>query len=504
MTRGWLLALALTTAWGFSGKRTAEAPPVTLRIYYSANREGEIEPCGCQVHQWGGLDRWSALLSRDDVLNEVTLKVEAGDSFFSLPEMDPGRLEREKLRAKVMAKAFRRVGLNAFTPGERDLAAGVPFLKELEIESGAVFLAANLGYREGKAPFASHFLIERNELRIGLIGVVGQKALRVTSMKVTDPAAAVRRSLSDLRKDDPHVIVVLSHAGLEEDRALAKIDGVDLIVGSHSQDALEQPERFGKAAIVQSPNQGQQAGRIRLQFPAREWIEHKWLPVDGTAGADATVTAWIAEYKEAVRQLALKQSEPAAPATPDRPFVANPNFCKNCHRKQYDFWAETKHSSAILVLQSKNQLFDPDCVGCHTLGYGAAGGFAKITQPIVVEREGKKGGPFVERMLKAVFAVDPGKGPLDSRQEPARHKALRLSYHKAIADLADSGKLQRNYLGVQCEHCHGNRQGHPAENSQTVKRVSEATCKGCHTPPHAAPYDPKNFSKAACPLSSRS
>ncbi len=491
-------------AWAFSGAKPKVTPPGTLRVYFSANREGELEPCGCQVHQLGGFDRLVTFMGAEKPGTDGKVFVEAGDSFFSLPEMEKGRLEREKLKARLMAEFFFRLKLDAFCPGERDFAAGLPFLKELEKESGATFVAANLEDGEGKHPFKASRLVERAGLKVGIIGIVGKEALsRVGGVKVSDPISALKSEIEKLHDSGAHAIIVLSHQGLEADKQTAAVEGVDLVVSSHSLDPLADPIRVKSAAIVQTQNQGQQIGSIRLKFPEREFSDHKVFNLDSDTPSDKAVLDAITKYKEVVRQTALKQSSNVPPVTDASPYVANSGYCRNCHTKQYDFWATTKHASAILVLYAKNQIFDPECIGCHTLGFDRPGGFSNITQPLVFDPPKKKKGAFVETFLKEVFQADTGSGPLDSRKDPARHKKLHDAYWKSVKKLEGSGTLARNYLGVQCEHCHGNRAGHPASEIPTVKKVSEVSCKNCHTPPHAAPYDPAKFQSVACPISSK-
>ena len=70
---------------GFS-KAERQKPPEGLQLLFSGSREGEIEPCGCEVHQIGGLHRLAEFL-RKTPSPYPRLLVEVGDTFFSLPTM---------------------------------------------------------------------------------------------------------------------------------------------------------------------------------------------------------------------------------------------------------------------------------------------------------------------------------------------------------------------------------------------------------------------------------
>lgn len=51
--------------------------------------------------------------------------------------------------------------------------------------------------------------------------------------------------------------------------------------------------------------------------------------------------------------------------------------CIECHAEQYEFWLGTRHSRAFATLEATDQETDAECVGCHTIGYQALGGFAR-------------------------------------------------------------------------------------------------------------------------------
>src|SRR5688500_17734037 len=69
----------------------AEARKPSLRLIYTANLRGVLDPCGCQAQQPGGLARRAAVLKplQDDDLPTVTL--DAGDNLV------PGRPDKDML-----------------------------------------------------------------------------------------------------------------------------------------------------------------------------------------------------------------------------------------------------------------------------------------------------------------------------------------------------------------------------------------------------------------------
>lgn len=69
------------------------------------------------------------------------------------------------------------------------------------------------------------------------------------------------------------------------------------------------------------------------------------------------------------------------------------NNCKKCHLKEYRSWAETKMAKTFETLKpgvaaeakkaagvdpDKDYTADPECLACHTVGYGKEGGFVDM------------------------------------------------------------------------------------------------------------------------------
>ena len=51
------------------------------------------------------------------------------------------------------------------------------------------------------------------------------------------------------------------------------------------------------------------------------------------------------------------------------------NTCQSCHEQEYLQWSATRHAFAYQTLVKKERYFDPNCVSCHTTGFGYTTGF---------------------------------------------------------------------------------------------------------------------------------
>lgn len=79
----------------------------------------------------------------------------------------------------------------------------------------------------------------------------------------------------------------------------------------------------------------------------------------------------------------------------DAPAYVGSKACKSCHSDAYNSWKKTKLASALDSLKAGNALevkkkmgidptkdfsADPQCVKCHTTGYGEKGGFVSLSK----------------------------------------------------------------------------------------------------------------------------
>lgn len=491
-----LAALSPTGAWP-AGADPGRPP---LEILFFSNRQGEIEPCGCQTGQIGGLDRLLNHLRRHPPAPHA-IAVDAGDTFFSLPELPDSRRPQERGRAWLISDTYRLLGLTAFTPGERDFALGAGELERLIGATGGALVSANLDLTGvGPSPFRPYVVVTRGPWRIGITGVTGEEGLAgKEGIRVDAPVPALRRAVESLRKERPDLLVVLSHLGLSGDRAIAAEGLADVVVGSHSMDLLVRPEVVGRTVILQGDIEGRQVGRMIWTGGDPRQIPMTLVELDTRFDGPNEIGTAMKEHRENVRKLAFEPKAGAQPAA-GGPFVAHPARCRSCHEAQHDFWATTKHSSAYLVLFAKNQHFNPECIGCHSLGFESPLGFKKIAEPIRLKPGAVpkvEGEAPVESIMKKIFAGDAG-GPLDSRKEKARHDRLHDRYQAEMGRLEAAGSIEKVHIGVQCEHCHGNRHGHPG--APAPKKVRESSCLQCHVPPNDTDFDFKKLvAKVACP-----
>ena len=110
--------------------------------------------------------------------------------------------------------------------------------------------------------------------------------------------------------------------------------------------------------------------------------------------------------------------------------------CKTCHITEWTSWKATKHAHAYHTLEVAGHETDPDCLTCHTVGFGFSTGFLSVEET-------------------------------------------------------------PNHLDVGCENCHGAGSAHVKQQQNEVSKVTdvgygkvtETTCLVCHTVENSPKFD---------------
>lgn len=426
-----------------------------VKVIYSANVDGEMEPCGCRSNPTGGINRRWRFLKQFGL--GTSLSIDSGDLFYQSVPAPPFLSKQWNYQARVLLRAYNSFGVEVMTPGELDFANGLDQLESLMLDAKFKMISANL-YRKstGKLLFSPSVVLNKGGKRVALFGIIDETLQLPPEVEARDHLAAAQKMVSELRtKAD--VVVALTHQGLEKDIELAKaVPGIDAIFGAHTQSFLIEPTRVGDTLIFQPSFRGQHIGLYADGENKMYQIDDRFdtksgetpNPLDKVLSDSKTDIARI--NKEAESE--LMGSNPFG--EPTKKLVAHfQTFtqCAQCHTAQYDFHKNTPHMKAYATLVKAKQSANLDCLKCHTVGMQSPGGWTAMSK-LVLSKTNK---------------------PIDAKNFAT---SLPNMDEKALS------KVSKAFINVQCENCHGAAGGHPTEGVTALsKDVSTTTCLQCHT-----------------------
>jgi hypothetical protein len=281
---------------------------------------------------------------------------------------------------------------DAIALGDQEFVLGVGRLRQLKNEYKLPFICANVLDASGQTVFpASVIWTVPNPgrrgapVKVGIFAVVADRAFGFpalewrTGLKVDPPVEAARRQVELLTHAGCDLIVALSHQELEDSRAMAAaVPGIDVIVCGHDERVLPKGERVGKTLLVSTGESGRIMGALALASP---------LEPKGRPQVNLTMTELSAQMPDAQPVMDLywqyvKEAKDKPPPdwdlTPIPPVYDTAESCKKCHPQEFDAWAKTRHARAFESIRRTGRQDDPECILCHTLGYGRKGGFTSM------------------------------------------------------------------------------------------------------------------------------
>jgi len=441
---------------------------------------------------------------------------------------DPSEVER---RARLLSTALARIGITAFSPGERDLTIGPALLQRLLRKAKIPTVAANLFDKRGRRLFDADRMVDVAGVKVGIFGVIrplpdSEAAWQAWELTARDPVATARDEVASLRGRGAQLIVALVHVGQAADtrKLLQEVPGIDWAVAGHSELNLETPEEIGGARLLEAMSMGKQFGRLDLHV------------VDGTGrfvdrGQRTQLLTILADHKRQIADLRKRAAETEAGKPGDKPSPMAAYYEQRIKELEKSIATETALAAAIPA-EVKGSWFENRIVPLDTSIPDHAG-MAPLVAAYNQENSrravaGKPVGLAARdpHMVTPVPAPGPGApAVVEKDTEPLRYAGTvacgschpaalafwRTTKHARALDTLKKTKRERDptcvgchvtgYLlpggtrdialatarlrDVGCESCHGPGVAHlTADDKQasTSRKVAAAVCLGCHTP----------------------
>lgn len=467
-----------------------------LHIIVTHNINGETHPCGCRHFPLGGLPQVAGKLAELQKEAEVIF-VDVGDTFFPTIQVPKSQEGSQLENAKGLSSALSDIGLKFHVPGDYDLAPGIEEYKKIIADKKFRLLVANL--KDSKLlPHQRWALFEKGPHKIALIGLVNPDIYPSSSAAYfSDPKEALKKAMDELKKEgikvgDPFTrIIVFSHSGMDFDEKLAKeFEGIDWIVGAHTQNFTTHPQKEGMTQIVQVLSKNHYLGNITLAMNGSKDQDTYSIIEIRDELADLLKpnpwTAWIDQHKNKINEIKANEMSHMVKSDSLESYMTA-RSCMDCHSDQSQKWMQTPHALAFVTLLNANEANNPSCIGCHTLGFQDPQGFSRMEDMVRFEgiEEEKKNDHLANYLkdLKSSFSK------IKSVRELSEKDLVKHS--KTWQKIEEKYKVADNHMNVQCLNCHSFVADHPFDDkSKRMPREMamdqmKSKCLTCHIPDQA-------------------
>jgi hypothetical protein len=412
-------------------------PKPDLAILLSGSMHGYLLPCGCSHPQVGGLERRYNFAQILRQKGWPLVAVDAGD----VPQQEgPVHLPNQQglIKYRYAMKAMQLIGYSAVSIGEYDAALSLhKTLGEWALnEQSPRVVVANLTDADTTYPGETEqwqkVPVAGANFTVGITGLVGGSVAKKIHAKDKDPVFGRGRGSLDgvLGKMEKEAVdfrillyqgsqTVAAEKGFEAEavECAKAYPQFDLILALSEEDEpssepvwVTDKESGKKILVAALGHKGKYVGVVgvnRTGNPRRPYelryqlVEmSEFFKTPDAEKPSQPIVKLIDAYTRELRdskpsylerygqmrhplQVAVKDAEPS--------YVGS-DKCKKCHESAYAVWKKTPHSHAYQTLVDakypSNRQYDPECIVCHTVGFGYKDGFRDAQQTPHLENVG--------------------------------------------------------------------------------------------------------------------
>jgi len=441
-----------------NGKYFEGWPKPKLALVFTGFQDGYLEPCGCagMLEMKGGLSRRMSFFGTLKEMDWPVVAIDGGD-------LCNGKVDKQsELKFGHTLEAFRIMGYDAVGLGMNDLAFPALDLLGYTLElsdSKSLFTAANVAPLEfNDAYLAPYKIVERNGIKLGIVSIVTNSQLgdiQDTSIARENPAWRLLEIIPKLDAEECQYLIMIVHgkrgAVLKETEdildAFPNKFSIVLVNDPPAEPPRRVPRMIGDCYVIEVGEKGKFAVVLGLFEGEDARPRYQSVALDSRYNNSPIVMKMMEAYQDRLKEEGPGGLNLRSFIDPRSDLMGNyigSRECRSCHEESYDVWRKTGHATAwksLLETAQPPRNYDPDCVGCHVVGWNPQSMYPYI------------GGFDIGKQEETRHLTDVG---CESCHGPGEnHKNAELSSNKAKqAELRQAVRLPLANAQKNCILCH--------------------------------------------------
>ena len=312
----WLLSIFMILA------AVLYAKEVNVKILGTSDVHGRIVPwsyAADEEDKSGSYAQISTYVKEVRESNKNVILVEVGDSIQD-NSIDVFATEKNHPVPKVL----NYMKYDVFVLGNHEFNFGMPALDGILKDMKAKKLTANFYHNNGKRYIAPTTVIEKEGVKIGIIGITTPMAAKfeedtgyLKDYKFTSPIEETKKQVAELKKKGVDAIVVVAHMGIDNENNISDtgvrdlvnaVEGIDVIVAGHMHVNVKK-ELINGVLITEPHRHGTMVSEVNLKFDV-EGKNVKLMEKEATTvsvadkEADSEVVKIYQPYHDRLRKIA--------------------------------------------------------------------------------------------------------------------------------------------------------------------------------------------------------
>ena len=350
-----LLCCLLSTLLFFCQKNGSDnhlisekANATSINFFYTGRLLGELEPCGCSGNKLGGMLLRSSWI---DKLHSQKQKFFLIDGGFSAPKWQ----RQDQIKALVHHRILGKMHYDYQFLGQNENMAPEALSDKSPLFLGTNSQVATWYNRQDFSDSGQHW--------------------RILFFSISKQQPRPKEMATIIARDKPDVVFVMTEGIYQGyQNFVAAGPYLRIIMPIDAQEPFSPLTPVPNLLVISAGDRGRYAGLLQLFYQKDRLIDwqHRIIALQNGHAPIPEVTNLLEQYKQQLRQerlleLQIKRSSPVG-------FVGSEN-CRECHQTEYKQWQQKAHARAFATLVKIKHDYDPECVGCHVVGYDYEEGF---------------------------------------------------------------------------------------------------------------------------------
>ncbi len=360
---------------------------VPMSIVLTGGFLGKHKPCGCTSPQMGGVERLGALI---DELAKTRGAVAGLCLGWSLAGTgDP----QEEAKAGFIRSVYEALGLSGILLGGTDLTVDAMVQAYGQGGGGVDEPIVPINIVPGTLTSTRNVLdmrLDTQRIRAAVVlDPASQEARDLTARGITRAVLGITTAFNQTRADPDALWIVAARFTEKESydalRTALKSQGPAIVVDlsgnklfPHSVAATPIDSNLSLAVSLDEKGKGAGVLDMYVDERGRRTISFRYIPLrppyaEMESKRRAAVAERLGWYLEDVKERDILTAWTTVPTRSDAHYIGSAR-CATCHQEHYSDWHrnQPRHRSALRTLEKINYAWDPDCVGCHVIGWRPA------------------------------------------------------------------------------------------------------------------------------------
>lgn len=363
-----------------------------LRMALTGNMAGKLEPCGCASAQLGGLPRRIFHLRQDQ---RYDVRIEGGNMVAGPTPLDSLKLFTAMQALYAMPDEHAHYEVQGVGPADLTVPGG-----EFGMFAQAFMVplvSADLVWEgpEGEWMIEPHREVEAKGITARITGLTLSLPEGVEGFALTAPEQAWAAAMDGIGERTLRILMV--HDTSARAFELARLEPrPDLVIGINPEHTHPPADAtyVDDVPVVFPGSEGRCVLELTLaRLESGPRIGYHVVELAGSKTArgamqDESTTQLVLQHRLDAAEQGMREAMAERTPTANGLTYTGSAACKECHENDYEIWSRSRHGHAWDTLEyakfGDRYAWDttkyPDCIGCHTVGYGEVSGFVNPEQ----------------------------------------------------------------------------------------------------------------------------